>query len=81
MRKPICFASVALFLGILGVWAQTKPSSIKPCEELKAEIDAELKAKGVTGYMLEIKPANEVKDEKVVGSCEGGTKKITYYRK
>jgi hypothetical protein len=42
---------------------------------------AKLKAKGVTGYTLEIKAASEVKDEKVVGSCEGGTKKIVYSRK
>ena len=34
--------------------------------------------KGVTGFTLEIIPADQVKDQKVVGSCEGGTKKIIY---
>lgn len=52
----------------------------KACEELKAEIDAKLKAKGVKGYTLEIIPTAQVKDQKIVGSCEGGTKKISYSR-
>lgn len=52
----------------------------KNCEELKAEIQAKLDAKGVKGAVLEIVPNDQVKDEKVVGSCEGGTKKITYKR-
>jgi hypothetical protein len=50
----------------------------KNCEELKAEIAAKLDAKGVIGYTLEIIPTEEVKDQKVIGSCEAGTKKITY---
>ena len=55
-------------------------AEIKPCEELKAEIDAKLKAKGVAGYTLEIIPTDQVKDQKIVGSCDGGTKKISYSR-
>ena len=50
----------------------------KNCEELKSEIAAKLDAKGVTGYTLDIVATEDVKDEKVIGSCEGGTKKITY---
>jgi hypothetical protein len=53
----------------------------KSCDELKAEIDAKLKAKGVKEYTLEIIPADQVKDQKIVGSCEGGKKKISYSRK
>jgi hypothetical protein len=52
----------------------------KPCEELKAEIDAKMQAKGVKGYTLDVVATDQVKDEKVVGSCEGGTKKIVYKR-
>ena len=81
MRRRIWIAGFVLFLSIVGVWAQTQTPGIKSCEELKTEIDAKLKAKGVTGYTLEIKAATDVKDEKVVGSCEGGTKKIIYSRK
>jgi hypothetical protein len=53
----------------------------KACEELKSEIDAKLQAKGVKNYTLEIVPNEEVKDGKVVGSCDGGKKKIVYNRK
>ena len=53
-------------------------SQIKPCEELKSEIDAKLKEKGVVNYTLEIVPADQIKDQKVVGSCDGGKNKITY---
>jgi uncharacterized protein DUF1161 len=56
------------------------PSQRKACEELKAEIDAKLQQKGVKSYSLDIVPNENVKDEKVVGSCDGGTKKITYKR-
>lgn len=52
----------------------------KPCEELKAEIAAKLDAKGVSGYTLEIIDKGNTAG-KVVGSCEGGTKKIVYTRK
>lgn len=55
-------------------------AQVKPCEELKSEIDAKLKEKGVTKYTLEIVPADQVKDQKVVGSCDGGKNKITYTR-
>ncbi len=56
-------------------------AEIKSCEELKAEIETKLKAKGVEGYTLEILPKDQVKDQKIIGSCEGGTKKISYSRK
>jgi hypothetical protein len=52
----------------------------KPCEELKSEIDAKLKDKKVEGYTLEVVANDDVKDQTVVGSCEGGTKKIVYKR-
>jgi hypothetical protein len=53
----------------------------KSCEELKTEIAAKLDGKGVKNYTLAIVGKDEVKDEKVVGSCEGGEKRITYTRK
>ena len=56
-------------------------AELKSCEELKAEIEATLKAKGVKGYTLEILPTDQVKDQKIIGSCEGGAKKISYSRK
>ena len=53
----------------------------KSCEELKTAIAAKLDAKKVTGYTLDIVAADKAGDAKVVGSCEGGAKKITYTRK
>ena len=53
----------------------------KPCDELKGEIVQKLEAKNVKSYSLDIVSNDQVKDGgKVVGSCEGGTKKIVYSR-
>ena len=52
----------------------------KPCEELKSEIATKLDAKGVKSYSLEIAPKDQDVEGKVVGTCEGGTKKIVYHR-
>ena len=72
--KRFIFALVVITLFIYTLaFAQ-----IKPCDELKGEIDAKLQAKSVANYTLEIVPADEVKDQKVVGSCDGEKKKITY---
>ena len=53
----------------------------KPCEELKAEIAAKVEAKGVKGYTLEVVPADQAGERKVVGTCERGAKKIVYSKK
>jgi hypothetical protein len=50
----------------------------KACEELKSEIAAKMEAKGVKSPQLDIVASDEVKEQKVVGSCEGGKKKIVY---
>jgi len=51
----------------------------KPCEELKAEIAEKLDAKNVQGYSLDIVDRDaDVADGTVVGTCDGGTKKIIY---
>ena len=63
---------------VLGLLLATPVLAAKPCEELKAEIDAKIKANGVPKYTLDIVPSAEVKDSKVVGSCDGGTHKIVY---
>jgi len=53
----------------------------KSCDELKTEIAAKLDGKKITGYTLEIVAADKAGDAKVVGTCEGGSKKITYSKK
>jgi len=52
----------------------------KSCDELKAEIQAKLDAKGLTGYSLTIMAREDVKGHQIVGSCEGSTKKIALNR-
>ena len=71
--KTVLFAALALF----ACAAQAAP---KACEELKTEVAAKLDAKGVKGYTLEIVATDQVGDQKVVGSCEGGSKKLVYKR-
>ena len=69
-----------LIVAVILLMIATPAFAMKACEELKSEIDAKLKAKGVKSYSLEIVPNDQVKDGKVVGSCDGGTKKIVYKR-
>jgi len=50
----------------------------KPCEELKDEIAKKLEANGVKTYSLDIVAKDKEAEGKVVGTCDGGTKKIVY---
>jgi len=59
---------------------QATQTARKPCEDLKAEIAKKLDDKGVVGYTLDIVDKGKEGDAKVVGSCDGGTKSITYTR-
>ena len=56
-------------------------AAAKPCEELKAEIAAKLEAGSVTGYALDVVDADKDDGRKVVGTCEGGSRKIVYSKK
>jgi len=53
---------------------------LKSCDKLKAEIQAKLDAKSLTGYTLTIMAHGDVKGQQVVGSCESNTKKIVFNR-
>ena len=66
--------TAALLIAFLPAYAK------KNCEELKTEIANKLDAKGVKNYELNVVATAEVTDQKVVGSCDGGNKKITYQR-
>jgi hypothetical protein len=77
--KLLAAIGVLLFVSV-----PAHAQAAKPCEELKDEITKKLDAKGVKGYTLEIVAKDKDKDKdaegKVVGTCEGGTKKIIYNR-
>ena len=66
---------------VLALAASSTFAAGKPCEELKTEIAGKLDAKGIKGYALDIVDADKAGDAKVVGTCEGGAKKITYAKK
>lgn len=70
-------------LFVATLFAVALPASArKSCEELQTEIDAKIKANGVPAYTLNvIDAANEAGAEgKIVGSCDGGSKRIVYVR-
>ena len=66
-------------IAVLGMMLIATPAMAqrKSCDELKSEIEAKVKANGVKAFTLSIVPNDQAKDENVVGSCDGGTKKIT----
>jgi hypothetical protein len=72
------FLSVCLLssIAVASAFAQRKS-----CEGLAAEIAAKLDARGVKGYQLDIVATTEVGDKQVVGSCDGGEKKIVYKKR
>ena len=50
----------------------------KDCGELKGEIEAKIKKNGVEKFELDVVEADKQAEGKVVGTCDGGTKKIVY---
>ena len=76
MVRLIIAVVVALGLSAT-VWAQ---SQRKDCNELKSEIEAKIKNNGVEKFSLDIVDMDAQADGKVVGTCDGGTKKIVYKR-
>jgi hypothetical protein len=55
-------------------------AQVKLCEELKGEIDTKIKNNGVPAFTLTIVDKDAPEDGKVVGTCEGSSKKILYKR-
>jgi hypothetical protein len=73
----VIIAAVVLAFGASSVWAQ---SQRKDCNELKSEIEAKIKKNGVESFSLDIVEKDAQAEGKVVGTCDGGTKKIVYKR-
>ena len=69
----------AMVLGLSGssAWAQ---SMRKDCSELKTEIEEKIKKNGVESFTLAIVDKDAQAEGKIVGTCDGGTKKIVYKR-
>lgn len=70
---------LVLAIGLLSI-AGTALAAGKPCEELKSDIDAKIKAKGASSYSLEVVAKGSAAGGKVVGTCDAGHKVIVYKR-
>jgi hypothetical protein len=73
----LIIAALVLGLSASSGWAQ---ETRKDCNELKGEIEAKIKKNGVEKFTLDIVDKDAQADGKVVGTCDGGTKKIVYKR-
>jgi hypothetical protein len=71
--KMLAAVGVLLFVSV-----PTHAQGPKSCDELKDEISKKLDAKGVKGYSLDIVAKDKDAEGKVVGTCDGGSKKIIY---
>ena len=69
-------AAVVLGLTVSGAALAQK----KDCAELKGEIEAKIKKNGVDKFSLDVVEADKQAEGKVVGTCDGGSKKIVYKR-
>lgn len=67
--------AVLLAASACGAWSQGKG-----CESLKAAVEAKLIRKGVQHYSLNVVPVEEEREGRVVGRCDGGTRKLVYRR-
>lgn len=74
MKSIITVAAISLLLAAGSAQAR------KDCSELQGEIGAQLQQKGVQNYTLEAVASDAVGDREVVGSCDGGTRKLVYSR-
>jgi hypothetical protein len=71
---------IAAFV-VLGVAGTASAQSMrKDCNELKGEIEAKIKRNGVEKFSLDIVDMDAQAEGKVVGTCDGNTKKIVYKR-
>lgn len=76
MKIVMMTAALALAASMAAAPASAKSS----CDEVTAQIEAKIKAKGVKDFTLTTVPTDEKSDLRVVGTCDGGAKKILYKR-
>jgi hypothetical protein len=73
--RPMSRTALALaWLACAGTAAQAAGN----CDQIKAQIDAKVRAGGVAQFSLSVVDADAHAAGKVVGSCDRGTRKIVY---
>lgn len=55
-------------------------SAVTSCDAIKSKIETKLEGKGVKNYTMQVVAKDVETKNRVVGSCEGGSKKIIYLR-
>ena len=70
----LCLVTVVLVLASPASYAESN------CDSIRAQIDAKVRASGVTNFVLSVVQAEAKVTGKVVGNCDLGTKKIVYNR-
>lgn len=76
MKKMILAGSVSL----LAFSAFSASAGSLSCEDLKTKIEKKVAGKGVKGYTLTVVGKAADTKNRVVGTCEAGSKKIVYER-
>jgi hypothetical protein len=72
MNMPVLFVALSVM--------SSAALAGKSCDDLKSDIAAKIDANHVASYTLDIVASDQVAERKVVGSCEGGARKIVYTR-
>lgn len=72
--KKIILASSLILISVTS-WA-----AVTSCDDIKSKIETKLAGKGVKNYTLQVVAKDVETTNRVVGSCEGGSKKIIYTR-
>lgn len=82
MKRSLMIAVLSLLLTAHSADAveASAPSGRKDCEELKQEIAARIEANGVRQYQLQIVEPEAEQVGRIVGSCNGGSRRIAYQR-
>ena len=75
--KNIFRLAAAVLLGFSATAGHAQGAS---CDAIRAQIDAKVRASGVSDFTLAVLDADAPSSGRVVGSCELGTKKIVYER-
>ena len=77
MRPPL--PTVAALVALLGAPAQAGAQLVS-CEDLRTRIEGRIRGNGVQGFAVVVIDATAKAPGQVVGSCEGGAKKLHYVR-
>lgn len=82
MKRSIRIAVTSLLLcaHIADATERTALSARKDCEELREEIAHKIESNGVRHYTLHVVGAEDTFAGRIVGSCNGGSGRVTYQR-